>query len=221
MLGSLNIIFLLTSFTSLLTKNNHMRKILLLPILSLLAISIYAQNEIPSKENQIMAALQAAPEDKREKAAVLGFNQKGEIVPLKEGTNEFICLADDPTDEKFSVACYHKDLEPYMARGRALKKAGKSYQEKFDIREKEVKSGDLQMPKNPSTLYILAGKEAHYDVETKKVINGIYRWVVYIPWATPESTGLPIRPMVPGGPWIMNPGTHRAHIMVSPNYKGK
>jgi hypothetical protein len=22
--------------------------------------------------------------------------------------------------------------------------------------------------------------------------------------------------MVPGGPWIMNPGTHKAHIMVSP-----
>jgi hypothetical protein len=42
------------------------------------------------------------------------------------------------------------------------------------------------------------------------------RYVIYIPFATPESTGIPLKPLTPGGPWIMNPGTHRAHIMINP-----
>jgi len=42
------------------------------------------------------------------------------------------------------------------------------------------------------------------------------RYVIYIPYATPESTGIPLTPMVDGAPWIMNPGTHRAHIMINP-----
>lgn len=181
-----------------------------------MTININAQNKVASTEDQINSALQAAPKEKRADATVIGFNEKGDEVVLKEGSNELICLADYPFDKSFSVACYHKDLNPFMARGRVLKKEGKTPQEKFDIREKEVKAGTLKMPDHPATLYLLYGKEAHYDAKTKTVVNGVYRWVVYIAWATPESTGLPTYPMVPGGPWIMNPGTHKAHIMVTP-----
>jgi hypothetical protein len=42
------------------------------------------------------------------------------------------------------AACYHKDLEPFMARGRALEKK-KSKQEVFAIREAEMKSGQLKI----------------------------------------------------------------------------
>jgi len=37
-----------------------------------------------------------------------------------------------------------------------------------------------------------------------------------MPWATSESSGLPKVPTAPNHPWIMNPGTNRAHIMISP-----
>ena len=30
------------------------------------------------------------------------------------------------------------------------------------------------------------------------------------------TTGIPLAPLTPGGPWIMDPGTHRAHIMINP-----
>jgi hypothetical protein len=43
--------------------------------------------------------------------------------------------------------------------------------------------------------------------------------VIYIPYATAESTGLPAKPGSPGMPWIMNPGTARAHIMIDPPMK--
>ena len=103
-----------------------------------------------------------------------------------------------------------------MARGRALRAEGKSRKEIDQIRESEAKSGVITLPKNASTLHILYGKEARYNTATGTVENANLRWVVYIPWATQETTGLPLKPLVPGGPWIMDPGTHKAHIMLTP-----
>jgi len=195
-----------------------MKKIFLI-LLAFTFTQCNSQNNILNKEEQINGALQAAPKNKRAEATVLGYDNKGELVTLKKGTNELICLANNPTKKSFSVACYHKDLEPFMARGRALRAEGKNRTEIFDIREKEAKSGVLKMPNHPSTLYILYGSKAHYDKEQKKVVDANLRYVVYIPWATAESTGLPTQPQVEGGPWIMDPGTHKAHIMISPSPK--
>jgi hypothetical protein len=183
----------------------------------LITSSLWAQNAtIPSAEIQIKGAVLAAPEDKRAGAMVYGYNAKGEYVVLRKGTNEMVCLADNPNQKGFSVSCYHKDLEPFMARGRELKDAGKTAQEIFDIRESEAKSGKLVMPKQASNLQVFSAPEEAYNAATGEVTKGSFRYVVYIPWATAASTGLPIKPEAPGMPWIMNPGTHRAHIMIDP-----
>ncbi|GAB5551535.1 MAG: hypothetical protein Sapg2KO_11260 [Saprospiraceae bacterium] len=171
---------------------------------------------IDSDEALIATALMAAPKESRENCTVIGYNMAGEFVTLKEGTNEFICLADDPKKKGFNAACYHKDLEPFMARGRALKMEGKDRNEIFEIREKEAKAGTLDMGKPGSTLHIYYGPEASYDPATGEVDEAIYRYVVYMPFATAASTGLPEAPIAPNHPWIMDPGTHRAHIMISP-----
>ncbi len=168
--------------------------------------------QVPSKEWQIKTATLAAPDGFKENATVLGYNESGDLTTLREGTNSMICLSDDPNAEGFSVAAYHKDMEPYMARGRELKAQGLGHKERFDIREEEVKSGKLKLPER-STLYVLTGK---VNSESKEVEDQYLRFVVYIPYATSESTGLPLSPSAPGGPWIMDPGTHRAHIMINP-----
>jgi hypothetical protein len=175
--------------------------------------------EINTDEALIATALMAAPKESREGCTVIGYNMAGEFVTLKEGNNEFICLADDPNRDGFSAACYHKDLEPFMARGRALKSEGKSGKELFDIREEEIKSGKLEMGKAGSTLHIYYGSKTQYDPETSEVDGAQYRYVVYMPWATSESTGLPESPIAPNHPWIMDPGTHKAHIMITPMNK--
>jgi len=172
--------------------------------------------KIDSDELLIATALLAAPAESRENCKVIGYNTNGEFVTLKKGTNEFICLADNPSKEGFSAACYYKSLEPFMARGRELKAEGKNHQEIFDIREEEVKSGKLEMGKAGSTLHIYFGDNKQYDAATKSVPGAIYRYVVYLPWATSASTGLPEKPHASNHPWIMNPGTHKAHIMISP-----
>jgi len=171
---------------------------------------------ILSKEIQISTAVLAAPEALREKAMVYGYSEKGEFIVLRTGDNEMVCLADDPNQKGLNASCYHKDLEPFMARGRELKKEGKNFKEVFDIREQEVKSGKLHMPKQPTSLFVFSAPEDQYNASTGAVTGGNLRYVVYIPYATAESTGLPLKPEAPGMPWIMDPGTHRAHIMINP-----
>jgi hypothetical protein len=191
-----------------------MKKIILICFVAFNS-ACFAQS-ILSKEIQINTAVLAAPEDQREHAMVYGYSEKGEFIVLRKGSNEMVCISDDPKQGGLNVACYHKDLEPFMQRGRDLKKEGKNFKEVFDIREEEVKAGKLMMPKQPTTLFVFSAGEDQYDVGSGKVTGGNLRYVVYIPYATAESTGLPLKPEAPGMPWIMDPGTHRAHIMINP-----
>ena len=185
-------------------------------LLVLISANSCTQTAIPDKDDQIMMAIQAAPENEREGAMVYGYDNKGELVLLREGSNSLICVSDDTDREGFQAVCYHKALQPFMTRGRELRSEGKKPQEVFDIREKEAKEGSLQMPDFGATLHLLEGPDGRFDAETGKVVGAFYRYVVYLPFATAESTGLPLEPIVPGGPWIMDPGTHRAHIMITP-----
>jgi hypothetical protein len=191
-------------------------KICLMLTMCLAGYHAFAQNVVPPPEIQIKGALMAAPEHKRDSAAVYGYSEKKELILLKKGFNELICIADDPNQAAFSAACYHKDLEPFMQRGRDLKKQGKTVTEIFETREKEAKSGQLVMPKAPASLFVFSAPDSNYNRTTGEIKNGYLRYVVYIPYATAESTGLPLRPSGPAMPWIMHPGTHGAHIMINP-----
>jgi len=188
-------------------------KISVLLFLLLLSITAVAQTT-PAAEDQIASASQAAPEELRAGVAVLGYGADGKLTTLRKGTNDLICLADDPKDNRFSVACYHKDLEPFMARGRELDAQGiKGNERNEKYRWKEIKEGKLSMPKEPRMLYVLSGKG--YDAASGKVIDASLRWVIYVPFATAESTGLSTKSKR-GEPWLMDAGTAGAHIMISP-----
>ena len=179
-------------------------------LISFLYLSACAQ--YPSAEWQIRTAVLACPEEFRKQSTVLGYQENGLLGVLRLGTNNMICLADDPKTDGFSVSAYHSDLEPFMKRGRELKKEGLDFKTIFDTRESEAASGSLKMPSR-ATLYVLDGD---INEQTKEIENAYLRYVIYIPFATPESTGLPTKPSIPSEPWIMDPGTHRAHIMISP-----
>ena len=186
---------------------------LLLIITGFFGCDLNAQQK---KEDQINAALLAAPTGVRDGAHVYGFNEKGEMITLKEGTNGFIVRADNPNQAGFEVVCYPKNVEPFMARGRELKAQGKNRGEILKIREEEMKNGTLQKPTYGSTLNIYYGEDARYNPETGELEGGAFRYVIYTPLATAESTGLPERPNGKGHPWVMFPGTYRAHIMITP-----
>lgn len=181
----------------------------------LLASTVVAA-DIPSPEVQIAGAILAAPPELREGAAVLGYSPQGDLVRLREGKNELICLANDSSKNRFSVACYHRDLEPYMARGRELLAQKVTGQKRNDMRWKEVAEGKLSMPREPRTLYVLTG--TGFDTSSGKVTDAYLRWVIYVPFATTETTGLSTKAS-DSAPWLMYPGTAGAHIMINPPKK--
>ncbi len=173
--------------------------------------------EVPPAETQIAAAIQAAPAEMRAGAAVLGFDAQGKRTMIRKGTNELICLASDPAKTTFEVDCYHKDLEPFMARGRELLAQGVTGAKRNEIRFKEVQDGTLKLPREPRTLYVLTG--SRFDPAGGMIENAYQRWVIYVPFATPETTGLPTKGGNDGAPWLMSAGTAGAHIMVNPPRK--
>jgi hypothetical protein len=181
-----------------------------------LSIGISAFCYAQENSAAIKLAVMAAPVELRDGAGVYSISPKGELVVVRAPKNDLICLTDDGKQSGLSVSCYHKDLEPFMARGRQLKIDGKTFQEIFDARESEVKAGKLLMPKTATTLYVYNAKDGEFNAQSGEVTKGYLRYVIYIPYATAESTGLPLSPNAPGMPWIMDPGTHRAHIMINP-----
>ncbi len=167
---------------------------------------------IPPVATQIAAAVTPLPEELKSGAAVLGYTSGETLVTLREGTNDMICLAPDPAAKQFHSACYHKAMEPFMARGRALRASGVKGPEVDTVRFAEVKSGKLKVPAQPSMLYQIFG--GTFDPETRKVTGGSLLYITYIPFATTATTGLSSKPSEKS-PWLMFPGTPKAHIMFS------
>ncbi|MCX7549406.1 hypothetical protein [Xanthomarina sp. F2636L] len=181
--------------------------------------SVMGQSPIPSAESQIKTAVLACPDMYQNGAKILGYNQKGELITLREGTNEMICLADNPNKDGISVSCYSDKLEPYMARGRELLANGNSEVEKRNIRKIEIDAGTLVMPKEPAAVYVVTGSQKDYNFENGELKNSKIRYVLYRPYMTGEETGLPTQPGLPGMPWLMDANTHRSHIMITPATK--
>src|SRR5689334_2830104 len=146
--------------------------------LTALCASMGFAADVPPAEVQIAEAILAAPPELREGAAVLGFSAQGTRVKLREGKNEMICLASDPAKTTFESDCYHKDLEPFMARGRELLAQKVTGAKRNEIRNKEVEEGKIPMPREPRTLYVLTG--SRFDAATGKVEDSYLRWVIYV-----------------------------------------
>jgi hypothetical protein len=157
-------------------------------------------------EPQITEAVSPLPEAMQAGAMVLGFSERGTLGTLRKGSNPMICLADDPERLGFHVACYHKALEPFMARGRELRAEGITNPGELNsIRRAEIDSGKLAMPELPAALMSLTGDSLG---------NARPLHVIYIPYATEETTGIPELP-ARDRPWLMFPGTALAHVMIS------
>lgn len=57
-----------------------------------------------------------------------------------------------------------------------------------------------------------------FDTVSGKAQDAYLRWVIYMPFATLESTGLSTKAS-DSAPWLMCPGTAGAHIVINPPKK--
>jgi hypothetical protein len=181
----------------------------LLLVLLLSACSTQAQSP-PSAREQIAAAVRAAPAPMRDGATVLGYDDNMELTTLRDGEGKLVCLADDPAEEEFHAACYHESLEPFMKRGRELRRQDHDGAAVDSIRRAEIEDGTLPYPDRPTALYNLSGTS--YDAAADSVRGASRLRVLYVPYETAATTGLPTKPQ--GGPWLMAPGKPWAHVMI-------
>lgn len=164
--------------------------------------------------DQIDRAVLAAPETQRDQSTVLGYGgaaRPGDpLTVLREGSNDLICLADDPGRDGFHVACYHASLDPFMVIGRRITADGGNRAAILAARFAALEAGRIQAP--AAALWSLT---ATVDIdptigppETARRLA-----VVYVPYAGARTMGLPTRPDG-DSPWLMLPGTPWAHVMI-------
>ena len=167
-----------------------------------------------NEAQQIASSVLPLPAEFRQSARILGYREGStKLVPLKEGTGPFTCLATEPGKD-LHFACYHNSMEAFMARGRALREQGVNGPQVDTVRFAEVKSGKITMPSQPAALYQLFGGE--YNASTNALSGAQSLFVAYIPGATAATTGMTDKPAPAGTPWIMFAGTPKAHIMLTP-----
>jgi predicted unusual protein kinase regulating ubiquinone biosynthesis (AarF/ABC1/UbiB family) len=167
----------------------------------------------PTVEQQLATAVLALPAPMQAGATVMGYRTPDKLETLRAGKNGMICLAQFAIEKSFHVSCYQEGMEPFMARGRELRAQGVKDPKVDTVRYAEVASGKIKMPKT-AALYQIFGKPNSWDSATGKLTDVSTLLVIYIPGQTAESTGLsPVPTKI--GPWIMFPGTPKAHIMIS------
>jgi hypothetical protein len=177
-----------------------------LPFVSLSGQAKAAEREIADAVSPLPATMQAG-------AAVRAF-RGGALQELRRGTNGMICLADDPARRGFHAACYHESLEPFMARGRALRAQGLSAEAADSARLAEFESNRLPLPTPGAALYSISSDDDAFDPSggVPAGTRGLY--VVYLPYATESGTGISATP-ARDRPWLMHPGKATAHVMIA------
>lgn len=175
-------------------------------------VSSLAAQPAPAVTEQLAAAVLPLPKEMRDGAGVMGYRTAGKLELLRPVKNGMLCLADDPAEAQFHVSCYADTMEPFMARGRALRAQGVKGAQVDTVRFAEVKGGKIKMPTAPAALYQIFAQS--YDAATGTVKGGRTLFVVYVPFATAATTGLSTVPS-DSKPWLMLPGTPKAHIMFS------
>lgn len=176
-----------------------------------LPMPLSAQAVLPV-DQQLASAVLPLPAEMREGAGVMGYKAPGKLELLRPVKNGMLCLADDPTDDRFHVACYADTIDPFMERGRELRRQGVTGAKVDTMRFADIRSGKLKMPEKPAALYQITAPKNGYNPTTRSITGGTSSMVVYVPFATGESTGLSTKPSNTS-PWLMLPGTPKAHIM--------
>ncbi len=156
-----------------------------------------------SDEQLIEEATSPLPVHLRAEASVVMNNSKGTERVLRKGSNGFACYPDEHSPN-FRVVCREASWKRYIGKiGPILAQTSTSPSERLALIDATIDEGSVTPPTPGSRAYSLSGP----DRERVKPL-----FVISLPGATAESTGLPTERS--NGTWLMCPGTPTAHIMV-------
>lgn len=153
-----------------------------------------------SESDQIRLAMSAAPDTIAKNAAIVALDQNGALVTVKEGTNQFTCLADLPGTPKADPVCADPNAMQFLT----------------SLLEGEPRPAN----KAPGIAYMANGGQ-HWHKDGKilmqeeqgaRLVDEPPHWMITWPF-DPKTTGLPTGEN-PGGVYIMWEGTPYAHLMI-------
>lgn len=198
-----------------------MRVLSLAAVAALAVASPGAAQSVPPAAEQIAAAVLPLPPGMRADATVLGYRTANRLEVLRRGNNGMMCLALYVVRTDFHVACYHDGLEAFMARGRELRAQGVTRQAAVDsARSAEIAAGTLKMPSHGVLYSLTARDKSAWNASAGTATGATQLTVMYMPFATGKTTGFPETP-AGGGPWLMNAGTAKAHVMMQGTMGGQ
>jgi hypothetical protein len=153
--------------------------------------------------DEIAQAVSALPTSLRADATILEYASNGDPVVLRQGNNTVFCVAAVPA-HGFSSRCYANALRPQRDLEAKLRAEGKNESDMQTAVKAAVASNQLPRQLSGTTRYVRIGT-SEADARSS--------WVILLPGATANSTGLPAEA---GGvtPWLVQPGTAGAYLVV-------
>lgn len=171
-----------------------------------------ADAQAQSVDQEVTNAVLPLPEDLKADATVVTYEpDTGIRKVLRQGTNIVECQPEDP--ETGFTRCYNKILAPRNDLTAKLRAEGKSPEEIQTAIAAAVKDGTVPEAPAGTMSYRLYKKDDRIRL----------LWVMRVPGATPESTGVSTDSQRDnalngqGRPWLMRPGTPAAHVMIPIN----
>lgn len=176
---------------------------------ALVMLGLLAACQTRAQHSDVLeAALWPLPADLRAEAAVLQATEADSFRTLRTGQNGLFCVADAPDDDRFSVECHPQSFRPYLERRRFMPRTENSA-ERDSLLAREIRSGRLAAPFGVLSRFVSGRINPQ-----KGVPDSVWVWSeIYVPFATPEETGLPTEDMGTA-PWMMSAGRPGAHVMI-------
>ena len=148
------------------------------------------------------------PANLQSEASVVTYTSEGTLQIIRAGTNGFFCIADNPEDQRFSVACHPDSMRPYLERHRQL-----SLTETRSVRDslltEEIQEGKIELAVGTLSRFISGPLNAETGVP-----DSVRVWSeIAVPFAGAENTGLTLED-AGEAPWMMRPNHYGAHIMI-------
>ncbi len=187
-----------------------MKKIIVTLTLTLFGVAISGVSGAQTKEEKIAQAVLPLPEELRAGAAVYEYNEAGQRLILRGGSNHVECK---PRDENGFTSCTSKKTAANRDFSAKLAASGLEGEELQAAMRAAEEAGEVEPMPFGTMFYRLYEKDDRIQL----------LWVVFLPNATADELGMSLASQRDnslagmGRPWMMREGTPSAHLMIPIN----
>ena len=174
-------------------------------LLGLVVTALPSALDAQSVDEQIARAVMAAPANLQADAAVITFDESGEIVVVREGSNGLMCW--DSSNEPgrqgiFNAQCTSELNRARVKQNHQFSQAGGTPEEIQALFDRAEEDGTRELPVYGTMYYHWIGEE-----------DGRPHTNIAVPFATEENSRIP-QALRSDAMWIMDAGTSGAHLML-------